>query len=173
VARGWVHRLRLLLVFASVVILGSGSCGTRDHIYCLRFETPPTWRARSPYLYPPGTGWLQLYPQALGSLFVTSYNSQGNGWSVQYLYDMDCIEDTAFCNSFVVLCVFVTAETCLPIHCLETAIFCGSLFRLLGIGRAAKTHRQQGDLINLLLFFFRNKERRLIMGTVSNLCRVS
>jgi hypothetical protein len=25
--------------------------------YCLRFETHPTWRARSPYLYPPGTGW--------------------------------------------------------------------------------------------------------------------
>jgi hypothetical protein len=25
--------------------------------YCLRFEAPPTWRARSPYLYPPGTGW--------------------------------------------------------------------------------------------------------------------
>jgi hypothetical protein len=25
--------------------------------YCLRFETSPTWRARSPYLYPPGTGW--------------------------------------------------------------------------------------------------------------------
>jgi hypothetical protein len=26
--------------------------------YYLRFETPPTWRARSPYLYPPGTEWL-------------------------------------------------------------------------------------------------------------------
>jgi hypothetical protein len=25
--------------------------------YCLRFETPPTWKAKSPYLYPPGTGW--------------------------------------------------------------------------------------------------------------------
>jgi hypothetical protein len=25
--------------------------------YCLTFETPPTWRARSPYLYTPGTGW--------------------------------------------------------------------------------------------------------------------
>jgi hypothetical protein len=25
--------------------------------YCLRFETPPTWRARSLYLYPPGPGW--------------------------------------------------------------------------------------------------------------------
>jgi hypothetical protein len=24
---------------------------------CLRFETPPTCRAGSPYLYPPGTGW--------------------------------------------------------------------------------------------------------------------
>jgi hypothetical protein len=25
--------------------------------YCLRSETPPTWGGRSPYLYPPGTGW--------------------------------------------------------------------------------------------------------------------
>jgi hypothetical protein len=24
--------------------------------YCLRFETPPTWKARSPYSYPPGNG---------------------------------------------------------------------------------------------------------------------
>jgi hypothetical protein len=31
--------------------------------YCLRFETPPTWRARSPYLYPPGTGWLSYNPR--------------------------------------------------------------------------------------------------------------
>jgi hypothetical protein len=25
--------------------------------YCLRFETPPTWRARCPYLYHRGKGW--------------------------------------------------------------------------------------------------------------------
>jgi hypothetical protein len=25
--------------------------------YCLRFQTSPTWRARSPYLYPPGRVW--------------------------------------------------------------------------------------------------------------------
>jgi hypothetical protein len=25
--------------------------------YCHRFKTPQTWRARSPYLYPPGAGW--------------------------------------------------------------------------------------------------------------------
>jgi hypothetical protein len=30
--------------------------------YCFKFETPPTWRARSPYLYPPGTGWPSYTP---------------------------------------------------------------------------------------------------------------
>jgi hypothetical protein len=28
--------------------------GLTTTFYCLRFETPPTWRARSPYLYLPG-----------------------------------------------------------------------------------------------------------------------
>jgi hypothetical protein len=31
--------------------------------YCLRFETPPTWRARSLYLYPPGTVWPSYTPR--------------------------------------------------------------------------------------------------------------
>jgi hypothetical protein len=49
--RGWVSRLQLLMVLASSVILMSESSGTRNHILCcLRFETPPTWRARSTYL---------------------------------------------------------------------------------------------------------------------------
>jgi hypothetical protein len=33
--------------------------------------------ARSPYLYPPGTGFYPVIPKALGSLFVASYDSQG------------------------------------------------------------------------------------------------
>jgi hypothetical protein len=37
--RGWVCRLQLLLALARAFILGSESCGTRDHIYSLRFET--------------------------------------------------------------------------------------------------------------------------------------
>jgi hypothetical protein len=38
-------------------------------IFCsLKFETPSTWRARTPYLCPPGTGW----PRS--SLFVASYD---------------------------------------------------------------------------------------------------
>jgi hypothetical protein len=31
--------------------------------YCFKFETPPTWRARSPFLYPPGTGWPSYTPR--------------------------------------------------------------------------------------------------------------
>jgi hypothetical protein len=30
--------------------------------YCLRFETSPTWRIRSPYVYHPGTGWPVILP---------------------------------------------------------------------------------------------------------------
>jgi hypothetical protein len=35
----------------------------RTVVYCLRFETPPTWRARSPYLFTPGTGWYSYIPR--------------------------------------------------------------------------------------------------------------
>jgi hypothetical protein len=45
--------------------------------------TPSTWRARSPYLYLPGIGWTQLYSQALWSIFVPSYESQGYGGGIR------------------------------------------------------------------------------------------
>jgi hypothetical protein len=54
--RGRVCRLQLLLVLASAVILRSDTSGTHDHIL-LSDSRPPTWRARSPYLYPTRTGW--------------------------------------------------------------------------------------------------------------------
>jgi hypothetical protein len=50
--------------------------------YYLGFETPPTWRPRSQYLYPSGTGW-RNYTQALGSLFIASYDSQGYGGGIR------------------------------------------------------------------------------------------
>jgi hypothetical protein len=37
--------------------------GLMTTFYCLRFETPPTWRVRSPYLYPSGTGWSTYIPR--------------------------------------------------------------------------------------------------------------
>jgi hypothetical protein len=76
--RGWVCRLQFLLVFSSAVILRSESRGTQTNFYCLRFETPPTRRSRSPYLYPPWTGW-----PGYTSFFVASYDSQGYGGGIR------------------------------------------------------------------------------------------
>jgi hypothetical protein len=54
--------------------------------FTVRFETPPTWMARSPYLYPPGTGWPSYTPRHWvlflspptkslhGSLYRLAYN---------------------------------------------------------------------------------------------------
>jgi hypothetical protein len=56
VTRGQGCSLQLLLCHASAVILESKSCRTHDHILLYQ-SRDPTWKARSPYLYPPATGW--------------------------------------------------------------------------------------------------------------------
>jgi hypothetical protein len=48
--------------------------------FTLSSETSPTWRVRSLYLYPLGTGWPS--PWGLGSLFVASYDSQDYGGGI-------------------------------------------------------------------------------------------
>jgi hypothetical protein len=58
-----VCNLQLLLVSPAQSILGPSPAGFVTIFYCLRFETPPTWRARSPYLYPPETGWPSYNPR--------------------------------------------------------------------------------------------------------------
>jgi hypothetical protein len=42
---------------------GPSLAGLMAIFYCLRFEIPPTWRARSKYLYSPGTGWPSHTPR--------------------------------------------------------------------------------------------------------------
>jgi hypothetical protein len=37
--------------------------GLMTIIFCLRFDTPRTWRARFLYLYPPGRGWPDFIPR--------------------------------------------------------------------------------------------------------------
>jgi hypothetical protein len=54
---GWVCRLQLLLVLAGAVTLRSESSGTHDQILLSQIRDSPTCKARSLYLYPPGTGW--------------------------------------------------------------------------------------------------------------------
>jgi hypothetical protein len=53
--KGWVcslQLLQLLLNLASEVILGLSTIGLKATFYCLKFETPPTCRTRSPHFYP-------------------------------------------------------------------------------------------------------------------------
>jgi hypothetical protein len=62
-ARGWVCRLQLLLCSPAQSFSSPSPAGLMTTFYCLRFETPSTWRTRSLYLYPPGTGWPNYTPR--------------------------------------------------------------------------------------------------------------
>jgi hypothetical protein len=73
--------LQLLLVLASAAILASESGGTHDHILLSQIRDYPTLEYEAPVFMPPPpeNRVAQLYPQALGSHFVASYDSQGYG----------------------------------------------------------------------------------------------
>jgi hypothetical protein len=60
--RGCVCRLQFLLALTSA-FTGPSHAGLMTIFYCLRFETPTTWKAKSPYLYPQGTGWPSYTPK--------------------------------------------------------------------------------------------------------------
>jgi hypothetical protein len=61
--RGWVCRLKLLLILASEVIFRSYSRGTHGHILLSQIRYSPTLMGQDPYLYPPGTGWHSYTPR--------------------------------------------------------------------------------------------------------------
>jgi hypothetical protein len=87
--RGRVYALLLLLVFASAVPRDS-----RPYFIVPILEASPTWRARSPYFYPPRNTAAQIYRRALGSLSVASYDSQGYGGAIlSRLHTRLCIQN--------------------------------------------------------------------------------
>jgi hypothetical protein len=125
-ARGWVCNLliQLLLGLARVVTLGSKSRRTRTHD---PFETPPTWRARSPIYIPQEQGG-PVITLGTGFPFVTSYDSQGYSGGILthlhtdshyrsslYSLGLHHIESTISISSAIVLW-FLAVETCLPCH---------------------------------------------------------
>jgi hypothetical protein len=77
--RRWVCRLQLLLILASAVILRSQSRGTRDHISLSQIRDSPNLESQVSIFISPRNRVAKLYPQALGSLSVASYDSQGYG----------------------------------------------------------------------------------------------
>jgi hypothetical protein len=96
---------QLLLALTSVVIHGSVSRGTHDHILLHQILDSSNLEGQVPVFKSPRKWVTQLYPQALGSLFVASYDSQGYGggirtrlfshWSSLYSFGMDHKENTA------------------------------------------------------------------------------
>jgi hypothetical protein len=81
--RGWVCRLQTLLVFASAVILRSESRGILDNILLSPIRDSPNLEDQVPVIISPRNRVAWLYPQAVGSLFVASYDSQGYGGGIQ------------------------------------------------------------------------------------------
>jgi hypothetical protein len=75
--RGRVCRLQLLLAFARRIIHGSEFCGTHDHILLSQIRDSTNLEGQVSVYISRRNSVAQLYPQALSSLFVASYDSQG------------------------------------------------------------------------------------------------
>jgi hypothetical protein len=82
----WASNLlvQLLLRLTSAVTLGLKSSRTHDYILLshLRLPPSPTWRVRSPYSYPSGTGWPSYTPFTQKSKSKLSYDRRSVGQSV-------------------------------------------------------------------------------------------
>jgi hypothetical protein len=77
--RGWVCHLQLLLALASAVILRSESRRTHDHILLSQIPDSPKLEGQAPLFISSRNRVARLFPQAMGSLFVASNDSQGYG----------------------------------------------------------------------------------------------
>jgi hypothetical protein len=81
--RGWVCRLQLLLVLASIFILRSESRGTHDHILLPQIWDFPNLEGQVHVFISPGNRVARFYPQALGSLSIAFYDSHGYGGGIR------------------------------------------------------------------------------------------
>jgi hypothetical protein len=81
--RSWVCPLQLLLVLASAVILMSEPRGSHDHILLSQIRDSPNLEDLVPIFISPRNKVARLYPEALGSLFIASYDSQGYGGGIR------------------------------------------------------------------------------------------
>jgi hypothetical protein len=80
--REWVCRLELLLVLVSAFIIRSESSGNHDHILLSQNRDSSNLEGQVLVFISPRKRVARLYPQALGSLFVACYDSQGYGGGI-------------------------------------------------------------------------------------------
>jgi hypothetical protein len=124
--RGWLCRLQLLLVLASAVILRSDSRGTHDHILLSQIRDTPNLEGRSPYLYPPGTGWHGYIPRK----YVPFSSPPTTGNDTVEVFDPTSIRDSK-------LIPVITPQhgPCRKDRLLYSNHFCGNMFICEGVTR--------------------------------------
>jgi hypothetical protein len=83
--RVMICRIQLQLNLASAVILRLESRGTHDHILPSQIRNSPNMEGHVPVFISPRNRVVRLYPQALGSLFFASYDSEGYGGGIRPL----------------------------------------------------------------------------------------
>jgi hypothetical protein len=121
--RGRVSRLQSSLVPAIAVILGFEARGTHDHISLPQIRDSPNLEGQVPVFIFPRNSVAQLYSQALGSLFIASYDSQGYGGGIRtrhtgpdgprYIASARAAQKTSSSTiSSIVACVSVAADAC-------------------------------------------------------------
>jgi hypothetical protein len=80
---GRVCRLKLLLVLASAVILVFDFRGIHDHILLSQIRDSPNLEGQVPVFISSRNRAVQIYSEALRSLFVASRDSQGYGGGIR------------------------------------------------------------------------------------------
>jgi hypothetical protein len=98
--KGWVYHLQLLLALASAVILRSESRGNHGHILLSPTRYSPNLEGQVPAFISHRNRVARLYPQALGSLFVASFFSQGYGGGIPHATTQDNPESIT-CPPFI------------------------------------------------------------------------
>jgi hypothetical protein len=81
---GWVCSLQLLLALASAVVFRSESRGNYEHILLSQIRDSPNLEGQFPVFISPRKWVVKLYPQALRSLFIASYDSQGCSGGIRH-----------------------------------------------------------------------------------------
>jgi hypothetical protein len=114
--RGWVCSLQLLLVLASAVILRYNSLGTHHHILLSQIRDSPNLEGQIPVFISNRNRVAWLYPQALGSLYLSSYDSEGYGGGIRPRLHAGALSGYSCLNVSLILWPTVTRRVCLGVN---------------------------------------------------------
>jgi hypothetical protein len=110
---------------------GLSPAGLMTIFYCIKFETPSTWKIRFLYLFPPGTGWTSYTPGTgypfcrllrLAGLRWRYSNQPPHGYSLTPLTSPRYIAPARTAEEMSHYCLFVHCQG----NSMSTELFCNS-----------------------------------------------